>query len=161
MQTLASVVEPFGVQDCVHFCGQRHFYRLAARPCDTESFCGFTTAEVACRKRNCLIQEEQLYPTAASHHFAVPSLKLTETGEPSFGRSASFQQGPSRRVMNDPAVAGEHASLRYRGDVTERRHPVLQHHSSGLTRRRHGARLGIERQQPVETEQLFEQSSRL
>ena len=132
MQPLASVVEPLSVQDCVHFRGPRHLRRPAARPGVTKGFCGCTTAEetraVACRKRDRLVEEEQLCPTAASHHLAPPSLKFAEANEPGLGRPAPFQQGPGRRVMNDPAVAGEHASLRYRDDVTERRHPVLQRH---------------------------------
>src|SRR5204863_5531225 len=132
VQPLASVVEPLSVQDCIHLRGRRHLYRPAERPGITKGLCGFTTTEetraVACRKRDRLVQEEQLCPTAASHHVAVPSFKFTEAGEPGLGRPAPFQKRPSRRVMNDPTIAGEHASLRYRDDVSERRHPVLQRH---------------------------------
>src|SRR5689334_3844927 len=132
VQPLASVVEPLSVQDCIHLRGRRHLYRPAARPGITKGLCGFTTAEearaVACCECDRLIEEEQLCPAAASHHVTVPSFKFTEAGEPGLGRPASFQKRPSRRVMNDPTIAGEHASLRYHDDVTERRYPVLQRH---------------------------------
>jgi len=132
VQPLASVVEPLSVQDRVHFRRPRHLDRSAERPNLAKGFRGFTTAEeagaVTRRKRDRLVQEEQLCPAAASHYLAVASFKFTDAGEPGLARPASFQQSPGRRVMNDPAVAGEHASLRYRGDVTKRRHPVLQRH---------------------------------
>src|SRR5207248_9113160 len=105
------------------------------RPCTSKRFCGFTTAEetraMTCRKRDRLVQKEQLCPAAASHHVAPASSKFTKAGEPSLGRPELFQQGPGRWVMNDPAVAGEHAFLRYRDDVAERGHPVLQGHWIG------------------------------
>ena len=78
MQPLAPVVEPLGVQDGVHFRGPRHPYRPAEHPCVTKGFGGFTTAEetraVSRRERDRLVEEEQLCPTAASHHrrAAVP-----------------------------------------------------------------------------------------
>src|SRR5215471_7182211 len=112
--------------------GRRHRHRPSERPGVTKGFCRFTTAEeagtVTRRERDRLVQEEQLRPTAASHDLAVASFEFAEAGEPGLGRPTAFQQGPGRRVMNDTAVACEYASLRYRDDVAERRHPVLQCH---------------------------------
>src|SRR5947207_11682163 len=135
MQPLASVVEPLSVQDGIHFCGPRRPYRPGERPGVTKGLCGLTTAEetrpVTRRERDRLVQKEQLCPTAASHHVAPTSSKFTKAGEPSLGRPPLFQQGPGRWVMNNPAVAGEHAFLRYRDDVAKRGHPVLQGHWIG------------------------------
>src|SRR5438046_10185083 len=129
MQPLASVVEPFTVQHCVHFRGRTQLYRPAERPCTSKRFCGFTTAEetraMTCCKRDRLVQEEQLCPTAASHYVAAPPLKFAEAGEPGLGRPASVQRRPGRRVMNDRAVAGRYASLRCRAVGTQSQPPVL------------------------------------
>src|SRR3954463_16452513 len=77
MQSLASMVEPLAVQDCVHLRGRRHLYRPAEGPCVTKCFCRFTPAEetraVTCRECDRLVQKEQLCPTAASHDGAPPS----------------------------------------------------------------------------------------
>ena len=69
MQTLAPVIEPFRVQDCVDFRGPRHSCRAAGRPCVAKGFRGVSTAEetraVSRRERDRLVKEEQLRPTAA------------------------------------------------------------------------------------------------
>src|SRR5207248_9169232 len=165
MQPLASVVEPLSVQDGIHFCGPRRPYRPGERPGVTKGLCGFTTAEetraMTCRKRDRLVQKEQLCPAATSHHVATAASKFAQTGKPSLGRPASFQQRPGRRVMNNPAVAGEHAFLRYRDDVAERGHPVLQRHWSGSACRRNRAWPGVDRQKAMKAEQLLEQDGGL
>ena len=159
------MVEPLSVQDGIHFCGPRRPYRPGERPGVTKGLCGLTTAEetrpVTRRERDRLVQKEQLCPAAASHHVAAPSFKFTDTGEPGLRRPASFQQRPGRRVMNNPAVAGEHAFLRYRDDVSERGHPVLQRHWSGSACRRNRAWPGVDRQKAMKPEQLFEQAGGL
>src|SRR6185437_12305676 len=98
---------------------------------------GSTAAEkaraVSRRERDRLVEEEQFGPTAATHHRAPPVLVFAEADEPGFARPAPVQQSPGRRVMNDPAVAGEHPSLRDRDDVSERGYPVLQRHWNGLS----------------------------
>ena len=63
--------------------------------------------------------------------------------------------------MNDPAVARKGASLRHCDDVTERRHPVLQRHLIISSCWRNHARLGLDRQESVDAEQLFKQDCRL
>jgi hypothetical protein len=108
---------------------------LAALPCaqaSRKASAALTTAEktrsVSRCERDRLVEEEQLGPTTATHHRTPPALVFAETDEPGLARPAPVQQGSGRRVMNDPAVAGEHSSLRYRDDIAEGRHPVLQRH---------------------------------
>src|SRR3954452_20747131 len=101
-----------------------------------KGFRGFSTAEetraVSCRERDRLVEKEQLCPTAGTHDRAAAPLEFADANEPGLACPAPVQQRPGCRVMNDPAVAGEHASLRYRNDVAKRRHPVLQNHWVGL-----------------------------
>src|SRR5207237_8299105 len=129
------------------------FGRSALCPGVAKGFRGLTTAEetraVSRRERDGLVEEEQLGPTAATHDRAPPLLVFAETDEPGLTRPAPVQQGSGRRLMNDPAVTGEHPSLRYRDDVAEGRYPVLQRHWSGSACRRNRARPGIDRQKPV------------
>ena len=136
MHTLAPVIEPFRVQDCVDLRGPRHPCRAAGRPCIAKGFCGVSTAEetraVSRRERDRLVKKEQLRPTAGTHNRPAASLEFAETNEPGLTCPAPVQQRPGCRVMNDPAIASEHASLRYRNDFTERRHPVLQRHRTGF-----------------------------
>src|SRR5216683_5849551 len=119
MQSLAPVVEPLPVQHRVHFRSPRQFGRPALGPGVAKGFRGLTPAEetraVPCGERDRLVQEEQLGPTAATHDRAPPSLEFTEADEPGLARPASSQQGPDRRVMNDPAVARKYPSLRQDG----------------------------------------------
>jgi hypothetical protein len=76
------------------------------------------------------IQEEQgdIQPkhivvavTGGSHHLAPPPLIFANTDQPRLDRPALLEQRPGRRIVDDPPVAGEQASLRYRDDLTERR----------------------------------------
>src|SRR5712691_5806326 len=65
MESLAAIIEPLRVQDCIHFRSKRHLHRPAERPRVTKGFRGFTTAEetraVSCGERNRLVEEEQLW----------------------------------------------------------------------------------------------------
>ena len=81
------------------------------------------------RQRRRLVEKEQFGPAAAAHHLAPPSPEFADASKPRLARPAPRQQGPSRGVVNDAAIAGEQAAMRRRNDVAGRRDAVLQRHS--------------------------------
>jgi len=77
-------------------------------------------------ERHRFVEEEKLGPAAATHHLPVPPLVVENTNEPRLRRPAPPEQRFGCRVVDDPAVADEKASLRDRNDIAKRGHPVLQ-----------------------------------
>jgi hypothetical protein len=80
------------------------------------------------RERGGLIEKEQFGPTAAAHHLAPPAAELTDAGEPRLARPAPRQRFGCG-VMNDAAIAGQHAAMRGGDDVAGRRDAILQRHA--------------------------------
>src|SRR2546430_2350886 len=82
----SSVVEPLHVHHGSNCRDRTQLSRPAERPGFTKGFCGFTTAEktraMPCRKRDRLVQKEQLCPAATSHHVAMAASKFAQTGKP-------------------------------------------------------------------------------
>jgi hypothetical protein len=72
------------------------------------------------------VEKEKLGPGSAAHHLPVPPFVVEDTNEPRLGRPAPPEQRFGCRVVDDPAVADEKASLRDRNDIAKRGHPVLQ-----------------------------------
>jgi hypothetical protein len=77
-------------------------------------------------ERNRFVKKEELGPTATAHHLAPAPLIVEDANQPRFSRLALAEQCSRCRVVDDAAVADECASLRYRDDISEWRHPVLQ-----------------------------------
>lgn len=77
-----------------------------------------------CERRR-FVDKEQLRPALPGHHNTTHILVVAAASDPSLGRPASLQQGPRGRVMNDPAITHEEATLIYRDDFAERRDAVL------------------------------------
>src|SRR5579872_6890373 len=86
------------------------------------------TGPVARRKRRRLIEKEQLGPATPAHHPAPPAAKFQHAGEPGMRRPALLQQRAGFGIVNDAAVAGEHAAIGCRDDVADRGYAVLQGH---------------------------------
>ena len=135
-------------------------YRPAAHPGVTKGLGSLTTGEkagpVSDRERDRLVEKEQFCPTAATHHRAATPPEFAETNEPGLARPAPLQQRSGCGIMDDPAVAGEPAYCAIATDVAKRCHAVLQRHRIASACRGNHARLRVDRQQPVETEQLLE-----
>src|SRR6516165_6263189 len=77
-------------------------------------------------ERHRFVEKEKLGPAAAAHHLPVPPLVVENTNETRLGRPAPAEQRFGCRVVDDPAVTDEKASLRDRNDIAKRGHPVLQ-----------------------------------
>src|SRR5436190_15182797 len=114
MQPLTSVVEAFGVQHRVDLRRSRQLYRPAACPGVAKGLRSLATAEkagpVSGREPDRLVEKEQFCPTAASHHRAAAPPKFAETQEPGLARPAPLQQRSGCGIVDNPAVAGEHAA---------------------------------------------------
>ena len=81
---------------------------------------------MTCGKGHRFVEKEKPGPGSAAHHLPVPPLVVEDTNEPRLGRPAPPEQPFGCRVVDDPAVADEKASLRDRNDIAKRGHPVLQ-----------------------------------
>src|SRR5712691_4017239 len=82
---------------------------------------------MARRKRGCLIEKEQLGPTAATHYLAPATSEFADASEPRLARPAP-PQGFRCGVVDDAAIAGEDPAMRSYDDVACRRDAVLQRH---------------------------------
>ena len=149
MEPLAAPIEPLRVEDRIDFRGQRQLPRSVPGPRGTKGFRSRAPAEearpVPGRERHRLVEEEQLRPAAACHHVAPSALEFAKTYEPGLASPAPLQQRAGRGIVNDPAIAAEHAPLRYRQDVAEWRYPVLQRHLDcvSILSARHGLSAGM------------------
>src|SRR6476619_4121985 len=83
---------------------------------------------MACRKRGRLVEEEQLGPAAAAHHFAPAAPEFAEASKPRLARPAPRQR-LGRGIVDDAAIAGGHPAIRRCDDFACWRDPVLQHPS--------------------------------
>src|SRR5262249_1134742 len=83
---------------------------------------------MARRKSDGLIEEEQLGPASAGHDHSAAAFVVTAADEPGLGRPAPVQQGLGRRIMDDAAIAGDHAPLRNGDNLAERGDAGLKVH---------------------------------
>jgi hypothetical protein len=132
MQSLLSTIEPLAMQHGVVVSRQDLRNTVAFFPRRPKSV-GIIPAAVeawpmAGRKRSGVVKEEQLGPAAATHHLAPSPPELADARQPRRARPAFAQQRPGRGVMDDTAIAGEHAAMRIDDDISKRRDPVLQRH---------------------------------
>src|SRR5262249_13289695 len=130
MDPFAAAVQPLLVQHGVHLWRQRRLPSLGLTPGGAKCFCSRAAAEEARAmpggERHRFVEKEKLGPAGAAHHLPVPPLVDENKNEPRLGRPAPPEQRFGCRVVDDPAVADEKASLRNRDDIAKRGHPVLQ-----------------------------------
>src|SRR5262249_36915377 len=74
--------------------------------------------------------KEQLGPAPSAHHLAPPPAEFGDAGQPRRARPALFQERLGGGIMDDAAVAGEHAAVRRGDDLAGRGDAVLQRHSA-------------------------------
>src|SRR5271169_5210012 len=130
MDAFAAAVQPLLVQYGIHLRRQRRLPSLRLAPGGAKCLCSRAAAEEARAmpggERHRFVEKEKLGPAAAAHHLPVPPLVVEETNKPRLGGPASPEQRFGRRVVDDPAVADEKASLRDRDDIAKWGHTVLQ-----------------------------------
>jgi hypothetical protein len=83
---------------------------------------------MARRKSDGLIKEEQLGPASAGHDRSTTTFVPMATDEPGLGSPAPVQQGLRRRIVNNAAIAGEHAPLGNGNNLAEGGDAVLKVH---------------------------------
>src|SRR5215469_17614864 len=130
MEPFMAVVQPLCVQRRIHLRCQRRLLALRLRPGRTKCLSVLASAEktgaMTCGERDRLIEKEKLGPATAVHYVPLPPLVVENANQPRFGRPAFPEQRLCCRVMDDPAITCEKPPLRYRDDLAERCHPVLQ-----------------------------------
>jgi len=130
MDSFAAPFQPLLVQYRIHLRRQRHLPSSRVFPGGTKCF-GIPAATEEARavtggERHRFVEKEQLGPATAAHHLPVPPLVFEETNKPRLGGPAPSEQRFGRRVVDDPAVANEKASLRDRDNIAKWGHTVLQ-----------------------------------
>jgi hypothetical protein len=129
MDPFAAAVQPLLVQYGIHLRRQRRLPCLCLAPGGAKCLGISAAAEearaVTCGKGHRFVEKEKLGPAAAAHYLPVPPHVVENTNEPRLGRPAPPEQRFGCRVVDDPAVADEKASLRDRNDIAKRGHPVL------------------------------------
>src|ERR1700759_4243364 len=81
---------------------------------------------MAGRESGGLIQEKQLGPASSAHHFAAAAAELDHANEPGRARPALAQQRFRCGVVDDAAIAGEHAAIGDRDDLAWWHDAVLE-----------------------------------
>jgi hypothetical protein len=138
MDTFAATIEPFAMQDGVDRIGRRNGFAFPSRPGLAKPPGRLASAGEArpMARGECdgLIEKEQLGPTSPGHDDPAAPFVFAAADEPGFARPAPVQQGLCRRIVNDAAIAGEHAPLGYGHDLAEGCDAVLEvhHRRSGL-----------------------------
>src|SRR5882724_10549604 len=111
MQALAPVLQPLAMKHLVDPSRIRSLAAIARGPGGTKALGRCAAAKKAGAmsggERRRLVEEEQLGPTAATHHVTPHALVFADADDPGFRRPAARQQRPCPRVMDDAAVAGE------------------------------------------------------
>ena len=106
---------------------------IALFPCGAKAVgivaAAIETGAMPCCECGGFIKEEQLGPASAAHHLAPPSPEFADTGQPCRARPAFSEQGFGGGIVDDAAVAGEHAAMRCGDDVTGGSDAILQRHS--------------------------------
>src|SRR6185312_7295385 len=133
MQALASILQPLAMEHNVHRRRIRSRAAIAGGPGGAKVLGRFAAAEKAGAmsggERRRLVEEEQLGPTAATHHIPPHALVLADADDPGFRRPAARQQRPRPRSVNDAAIAHEHAALGNGDNLAEGRYAILQRHA--------------------------------
>src|SRR3569832_576958 len=115
MQPLLAMIKPFTMQHGVDLG-----YPPRARAISLLPRCAKTVGVIAaavetgpmpCGERSRFIQEKQLGPASPRHHRATAAAEFAHAGEPGRARPALPEQGPGRGIMDDAAIAGEHATV--------------------------------------------------
>ena len=120
------------VKHRIHLARTNAFNAIALFPRRPKTVGVVTAAKeagaMAGREGGGFVEKEQFGPAPSAHHLAPPAPKLADAGDPGRARPALFQQGFCRGIVDDAAVAGEHAAMRRRDDVARGRDAVLQRH---------------------------------
>jgi hypothetical protein len=130
MQPLPAALQPLAMQHGVDLARANVGHAVALFPAATKAVGIIAAAEearaMAGGERGGLVEKEQLGPAPAAHHLAPPSPEFADAGDPRRARPALLQQRFRRGVVDDAAVAGEHAAMRGGDDVAGGRDAVLQ-----------------------------------
>jgi hypothetical protein len=125
-------VEPFAMQDGVDRIGRRNGFAFRSCPELAKPLGRLASAGEArpMSRRKCdgLIEKEQLGPTSPGHDDPAAPFVFATADEPGFVCPAPVQQGLCRRIVDDAAIAGEHATLGYGHDLAEGCDAVLKVH---------------------------------
>src|ERR1700730_13995657 len=134
MKPLLAMIQPLAMQHDVDVVGENFCNTVALFPCRPKPVGVLATAEEAwpMPRRQCgrLVEEELFGPVAPAHHCAPAAPEFADASEPRPARPAPRQRF-SGGIVNDAAIAGEHAAMRRGDDLAGRRDAVLQGH--GLT----------------------------
>ena len=132
MQSLATSIKTLTVQHGVDIGGAQPRQAISLFPRRAKGLGVLAAAEEAWpmsrRKGGGFIEKKQFGPASTPHHFAPPAPEFADAGEPGAAGPAPLQKGFGGGVVNDTAIAGEHATMGRRDDVTGGRHAVLQGH---------------------------------
>ena len=133
MQPLLAAVQPLAVQHGVDVAREHVVDAIALLPRGAKPVGVVAAAEEARpmpgRERGGLVEKEQLGPASPAHHLAPAAAEFADAGEPRLARPAPRQR-LGGGIVDDAAIAGEHAAMRGGDDVACRRDAVLQRHLS-------------------------------